>query len=342
MKVKCLVWDLDDTLWNGTLLEGGSITVPEEVRCAVQGLDERGILQSIVSRNDASAALARLEALGLAEYFLEPQIGWGAKSASLRIIQERLGIGMDEIAFIDDQPFELEEVRFSLPEVRCIAAADRGRLLDMPELRPAVITEDSRRRRELYRRDALRRKSEERFEGAHEDFLATLGMVFTVSDATEDDLLRAEELTVRTHQLNTTGDTYGHDELAALLRCDRHRLLMAELEDRFGPYGKIGLALVERCPDALLVKLLLMSCRVVGRGVGSIMLHHLMRLARDEGLAIRARFRPNGRNEMMRVTYRFAGFREVARDGDVQILEARAADVPEPPAYVTMRLPAAW
>src|SRR4051794_12119354 len=90
--VKCLVWDLDDTLWQGVLLEGDTVRLREEIRKAIVELDARGILQSVASKNDHGPAWARLEELGIAEYLVLPQIGWGPKSAAIRRIVERLDI----------------------------------------------------------------------------------------------------------------------------------------------------------------------------------------------------------------------------------------------------------
>lgn len=337
--IKCVVWDLDDTLWKGVLLEDGAVELCDEVLRVVRTLDERGILQSVASRNEPSHALAKLEELGVAEYFLYPQISWGAKAASIERIAASINIGLDSVAFIDDQPYELDEVRHSLPSVTCISAAEVGRLLDMPELMPRFITEDSRVRRQMYFSDMKRKQVEAEFVGPKEEFLATLGMVFTIAPAKEEDLRRAEELTVRTHQLNTTGYTYSYEELDNFRRSERHLLLVAALEDRYGSYGKIGLALVERRPEVWTIKLLLMSCRVISRGVGTVLINHLRRLARAQGASLRAEFLPTDRNRMMYVSYKFAGFRELAREDGLVILEDQAPEVPPFPEYIRVQLP---
>src|SRR5690625_82784 len=109
-KVKCVVWDLDNTVWDGVLLEGEGLVVRPGIREAMETFDKRGILQSIASKNEFEPAWERLEKFGLAEFFLYPQIGWGAKSESIRKIAEELNIGLDTFAFFDDQPFERDEV----------------------------------------------------------------------------------------------------------------------------------------------------------------------------------------------------------------------------------------
>jgi FkbH-like protein len=334
-QIKCVVWDLDNTLWDGILLEG-PVVIRERAVEIVKALDARGILQSIASRNDAGTVMARLQAAGLADYFLHPQINWNSKAASLRSIAAAINIGRDAIAFIDDQAFERDEVRFSLPEVLCIDAAGLDDVLDMPELTPLVVTDEARHRRSMYQSEIQRRHAEEAFVGPREEFLATLGLRLTIAPVGDGDLERAEELTVRTHQLNTTGVTYSKHELDAYRESERHKLLVASLEDRYGSYGTIGLALLECEADQWTIKLLLVSCRVMSRGIGSLMLNHLMMVGRTACVSLEAEFKPNERNRMMHVTLRLSGFTEVSKVGDLVRLRADLGRAQAAPPYVTM------
>jgi FkbH-like protein len=286
--VKCLVWDLDHTLWDGILLEDREVTLRHGVRETLETLDARGILHSIASRNDHEAAMAKLSELGLAEYFLCPQIHWGSKVGSLESIAKALNLGVDALAFVDDQPVERDEVMASLPDVTCFDAADLAQITSLPELTPRFVTEDSRKRRQMYLSEATRKRAEEAHQGSPEAFLASLGMHLIIAPAQEQDLERAEELTLRTNQLNTTGYTYSHDELAALRRSPQHTLLIASLADKYGSYGKIGLSLLELEPSAWTIKLLLVSCRVMSRGIGSVLLAHLLCSAKAHGVRLRA------------------------------------------------------
>ncbi|HKV10475.1 MAG TPA: hypothetical protein VJ725_20205, partial [Thermoanaerobaculia bacterium] len=171
-----------------------------------------------------------------------------------------------------------------------------------------------------------------------EEFLATLGMIFTIAPCREEDLKRAEELTVRTNQLNTTGYTYSYEELDALRKSPRHKLLISSLEDRHGTYGKIGLTLIEMDEAVWTVKLLLMSCRVMSKGVGMIMIHHVLRMAKEAGVKLRAEFVSNDRNRQMLITYRFAGFKEVEKVGEVSHMENDFSAIQPPPPYVDLRV----
>jgi FkbH-like protein len=334
-----LVWDLDETLWRGVLLEDEAVALRPEAEHVLRALDARGILSSIASRNDETSALAKLEELGVADYFLHPQVGWGTKVPAIRSIADALGFSLDAIAFIDDQPAERDEVHASFPEVRCFDAADLASLLDRPDFTPAEVTLEARDRRALYRRDLLRKEAEASFVGSTEAFLASLEMSLTIAPARDGDLARAAELTERTHQLNSTGYTYSRDELHAFAQDARYRVWIASLEDRYGDYGKIGLALVENedADPISTIKLLLTSCRVISRGVGTIVLGFLLRRAQEEGRILRAELVPTSRNRIMHVAYRFAGFREIEKRGEVILLEHDRSPPASLPPYVRVR-----
>lgn len=336
--VKCVIWDLDDTLWDGVLIENDRVRLRQDAVKAIEVLDQRGILHSIASRNDHDLAMAKIEEFGLADYFLYPQINWGPKSDSVARIADLINIGVDTLAFVDDQPFERDEVLYRLPAVLSVDAADVEGLPSMPRMQPKFLTDDARNRRMMYQSDIRRTEVEQSFAGSQEDFLSTLGMVFTIAPATGDDLCRAEELTVRTNQLNTTGYTYSFEELDRFRTSDRHRLLIASLEDRYGAYGKIGLVLLQCDDSAWTIKLLLMSCRVASRGVGTVLINHIRERARSEGVRLLAELIPNDRNRMMLVAYRFARFEEIGVEKGVTIFEGDLTDIPPRPGYIDVRM----
>jgi FkbH-like protein len=332
--IKCVVWDLDDTLWKGTLLEGDDLILTPGVKDVIQELDNCGILQSIASKNDYDAAWAKLSTFGLDEFFLYPQIGWADKSQSIKAIAGALQIALDSLAFVDDQAFERDEVRYYLPEVRTIDAADIGELLDMSAMQPRLVTDESRLRRRMYQADIRRRQSEDEFPGGREAFLETLGMCITIRVASELDLRRAEELTIRANQLNTTGRPYSYDVLSRLSNSPDHLLLVADMEDRYGPSGTIGLALIGQESDVWLVKLLIMSCRVITRGVGGIMISYILQLAKRSGVRLLAEFVANNRNRMMYVTYKFHGFYEIGGQDNFILLKHDLESIRPFPGYV--------
>ncbi len=340
--VKCVVWDLDDTIWHGTLLESDELRLRSGVVDTLRTLDERGILHSIASRNAPEAALAALRRFGIDDYFLVPQIGWDNKSESVARIAKLLNIGIDAVAFVDDQPFERDQVNHAHPATVCLAPDMIGQMPAMAAFTPSLITTESGQRRHMYRANLERQQAEVAFEGPAEAFLATLNMEMTITPATEEDLVRAEELTIRTNQLNTSGETFDRDQLAFFIRDPNHLMLMAELTDRYGRYGKIGMALVETASADWTIRLLLMSCRVMSRGVGGVFINHIRDLARMRGARLRARFVANERNRMMYVTYKFNHFREVVRAGDEITFENDLSRITPPPDYVRLNVIAAF
>lgn len=307
--VKCLIWDLDNTLWTGTLLEDGEVTVPDTIRAAIVELDRRGVLQSIASRNDHDHAWSRLEALGLAEYFVLPHIGWGPKSDSVRAITDRLGFAADTIAFVDDQPTERAEVAYHLPATRCYPAELAATLPTRPEFGPAVVTADSRRRRAMYQAGFARDAARATHRGPDEAFLRSLDLVMEITHATPDAIARVAELTLRTSQMNATGVHYDEARLRALTGDADHDVLVVTLSDRFGDHGAVGVLLVHTLPGVWHLRLLATSCRVVSFGAGTVLLRWLIDAAATADVHLVADFRRTGRNRMMEVAYGFAGFR---------------------------------
>ncbi|ACY13741.1 HAD-IIIC family phosphatase [Haliangium ochraceum] len=331
---KCVVWDLDNTVWDGVLSEDAEVRLRPGIAEIMAELDRRGILQSVASKNNHEQAFAKLEDLGLADYFLYPQIHWGAKSGSIENIAKQLNIGLDALLFIDDQPFERDEIQHRFPDVLCIDAAALDGFLDRAEVNPRFITDESAQRRKMYLSDISRKRAEESYAGPEADFLASLDMHLTIAPADEQDLARAEELTVRTNQLNATGVTYSYEELDGFRQSADHLLLVASLEDKYGSYGKIGLALVDCAAEEWNLQLLLMSCRVMSRGVGTALIGDILRRAQAAGVRLRADFIDNDRNRMMYVTYKFAGFREISREGARAVLEHPLDEIFPLPPYM--------
>jgi FkbH-like protein len=339
-RIKCLAWDLDNTLWDGTLLEDSDTRVRLDALTVIRTLDERGILHSIASRNDQTKALARLSEAGLRDWFLHPQINWSSKPESLRKIAASLRLGLDTVAFIDDEPFERAEVAAVLPEVTVLEPANLLALLDLPEMTPDVITDDARMRRLMYLAEMKREQTEQEHTGSNEEFLASLNMSISIAPCAAEDLARAEELIVRTNQLNSTGYTYCHEELQAMCNSPDYVVLIAGLSDRFGSYGKIGLAAIKVEAKVWRIKLLLVSCRVMSRGIAPILLNTIISVARNKGKKLQADFVPNGVNRPMQILLRLAGFYHKEQAGNCNVLEISDSVAARFPVYV--KIESSW
>ena len=323
---------LPKDLKRGVLSEDGDVKLRDGVIDIIKALDERGILQSIASKNNYDDGYNKLCEFDINEYFLYPQINWNSKSSSVKEIAKKLNIGIDTFAFVDDQPFEREEVLHECEGVMVIDALDIDKILEYERMTPRFITEDTKNRRRMYIAAAKRDSEEKEFVGTSTEFLQSLDMKLSIAPVTEEDLQRAYELTIRTHQLNSTGYTYSYDELKEFIASDEHIFLIAGLEDKYGDYGKIGLILVENKED-LRIKLLLMSCRVASRGVGSAILVHLSKLKQKLDKRMFAEFKTTDRNRMMYITYKLMGFDEIEdNDGDV-LLEYTSEEEKDYPPY---------
>lgn len=332
--IKCVVWDLDNTIWDGILLEDNNVHIRPHVIEVIKSLDKRGILNSIASRNEYEPIMQALKNAKIDDYFLYPQINWNPKSTSIGKIAEMLRLDVNAFAFVDDQEAEREEVKLAFPSILCLKDSEVAQILNMPEFSPVHITEDTGIRRMLYLAEERRDQAEQEYQGPKDEFLSSLGMQLCITRATEVDLDRVEELTIRTHQLNSTGRIYSRKELLSSCNSTSQKLLVASLADRFGTYGKIGIVLMDCGETDWHVRLLLMSCRVLNRGVGTIILNYLMNLARENGVTLYSDFVPTDRNRIMYITYKLAGFTEHSRTDNLVVLRDTGKSPANIPNYV--------
>lgn len=284
-KVKCVAWDLDNTLWQGTLVEDGKdrIRLRPEAEKLVRWLDERGILQTVVSKNNHDAAMAVLQELGLEEFFLYPAINWGRKSANLQQIADRLNIHIDTFALIDDSVFERSEVGAALPMVRvypetALAELPRRAEFDVP------VTEASRLRRQSYRTEMQRDRAEEVFGADHLDFLRSCDLRLRLfPPRSQAEIERCHELVQRSNQLNLSTRRYDRKEFDALL-ADAEMLCVAmECQDRFGSYGIVGFASVDLKGEHPTARDFVLSCRVAQKHVEHAFYGWLGNCMKDRG-----------------------------------------------------------
>lgn len=268
-KVKCVAWDLDNTLWQGTLVEDGpqNVRIRPEAESLIRWLDERGIIQTVVSKNNHEEAMAVLAGSGLDRYFLYPAINWGQKSANLQQIAERLNLGIDTFALLDDSAFERREVASALPMVRVFPDTMFNELAKLPEFE-VPITEASRMRRQSYLTEIQRERVQESFGSNYVEFLRSCGLTLKLfSPSTEQEIARCLELIQRSNQLNLSSRRFSEDEFRTLLaRPDMLNLAMA-CEDKFGDYGIVGFASIELGGADPVARDFVLSCRVAQKHV---------------------------------------------------------------------------
>lgn len=279
-QVKCVVWDLDNTLWNGTLVEtevSETLQLRQGVRELIEKLDERGIIQSVASKNDHDTAYPMLERLGIADYFLYPQINWNSKSSSVKVIADSLNIGIDTFAFIDDTAFEREEVRSTYPQVRVYDATEIQGMLEKPEF-DVPITAESKARRTMYRAEEKRSLM---LSSGHTDIVEFLQRcklrIHLFEPVTEEEKLRCYELIVRTNQLNMTGRKYTSEEFTEVLNRTAHTNFAFSCADDFGEYGIVGFGQYRVENKTFVFTEFAMSCRVAGKYVESALFAELLK-----------------------------------------------------------------
>ena len=308
--VKCVVFDLDNTLWNGILIEDDNVAVSSETIALLKQLDERGILLSIASKNDHESAWKKLQELGLSEYFLYPQINWNPKSQSVKTIAQRLNIGIDAIAFVDDNSFELDEVARACPEVVCVNSTKIASLSSDPRFEGSS-TPEARLRRQLYRESAARELAQESFGSDYSKFLESCEIVLEISSYSPEQAERVAELVQRTNQLNFSGHKHTRPELEELLSNPLLDKFVLKCSDRYGSYGTVGFCLVEHASDTICVRDFMLSCRVQGKLIEKAFFHHLHEQHNPHGATkLWVNFRSTQRNKPALQVLESLGFRQ--------------------------------
>ncbi|MBR6825847.1 MAG: HAD-IIIC family phosphatase [Oscillospiraceae bacterium] len=316
--VKCLVWDLDGTLWNGILIETDdpkTLKLKPGVLETLKAMDERGIIQSVASKNDYDNAYPVLERLGVAEYFLYPQIHWNAKSGSMKEIAKSLNIGIDSLALIDDSVFEREQVRSALPMVRVYDVTETAPLLSLPEFQ-VPVTEESRNRRQMYRAEEKRNQLRSSDNTDTIEFLKKCHLQARLfAPTTEAEKLRCYELVVRTNQLNMSGKKYTPEEFEAILSRPDHKVFALSCGDDFGEYGIVGFGQYKIEDNTLVFTEFAMSCRVAGKFVESALFSHLLQSnGYSEGSFV---IRKTKKNSLLRNTLDDIGFTKVVENDEL-------------------------
>lgn len=311
-KVKLVVWDLDNTVWDGILIEHNSdepLKLKDGVLDTIKKLDERGIVQSVASKNDHEPAMEMLERLGIAEYFLYPQINWRAKSDSLNTIVKNININIDTAAFIDDSEFERAQVSAVLPQVRVYKETEVSDILSMPAF-DVMVTEESKNRRLMYKAEEKRHKIQTESSTGIEDFIRQCRLEINLfKPTTEEELLRCYELVLRTNQLNMSGIKYTKEEFDKVISNKEAKTYAFSCGDIFGNYGIVGFLQYVVEGNQLVFTEFAMSCRVAGKFVENA----LFRFVLENENVLTGKFTVNitEKNSLLRRTLEDVGFNTV-------------------------------
>ncbi|GAA4622771.1 HAD-IIIC family phosphatase [Actinoallomurus vinaceus] len=351
---KVLALDLDNTLWGGVVGEVGAQGVQLgglypgncylELQRTARRLRDQGVILVLASKNDPQVVEEALT--GHPEVLLRPDafsvsaVNWSAKAGNLRDAARSLGLSTDAFVFMDDSDFERGHVAGELPEVALVPANGDPAYLVGALLRDGwfdvmALTETDRRRPELYRTRALRSDFATGF-GSSEEYLAELGIGVEIAPATGFTVARLAQLAARTNQFNLTGIRFDEAETAAMSADPGHLVASIAVADRFGDDGIVGAVWVDRRAGAWKVLNLVLSCRVLGRGVELAIAGWLLRTARDGGAGtVEGRFTRSPKNGVAADFWTRAGFTQ-AGDGEVFAFDLSDA-FPDLPEWITLR-----
>jgi FkbH-like protein len=346
---KCVVLDLDNTLWGGVVGEDGPAGVrigpgdPEgeafaDFQHRLKALQAQGVLLAICSKNNpadvAELFETRPEIPLKLDDFAAAEICWDPKHEGLKRIAAALNIGTDSLVFLDDNPAEVSLVEQMLPEVRALLlppdpaeyAATLERLTEFEKT--AVLEEDLQKTRQ-YRENRER----EQFQAGAADlagYLASLRTELTIVRARREDLSRVHQLFTKTNQFNLTTQRYSAAEVERFLASPFAELWVARARDRFGDLGTIGAILLKKEPRVLKIDSFLLSCRAMGRGIETALLNHVKSRFLDDraNLEMRACFMPTPKNKPVETFYEDQGFRVLERgEAGEKVYSLRRAEV---------------
>jgi FkbH-like protein len=329
-KLKCVVWDLDNTLWDGILVEDGpsKLRLKAGIVGIIEALDGRGILHSIASKNNRDEALRVLKDLQIDQYFLCPQISWQPKSEGIKAIAEQLNIGRDTLLFIDDTDFELEQVKSTCPDVQVLNAREYRTLLQMNEFQ-VPVTEESRNRRKMYQLESTRQDLAAQFGDDYMAFLKDCNIRLNIRPMTEDNLQRVHELTQRTNQMNFSGNRYDREVLKVIISTPYLDTYVLDCEDRFGSYGVVGFSIVDSREPRMTD--LMFSCRIQSKRVEHAFLGHIaQKYITESGRDFHANYRKTPRNAPSGKVFDDLGMETASiKDGVSSLVFSKDREVPD-------------
>lgn len=325
---KCLVLDLDNTLWGGVIGDDGvnGIEIGHETPLAeaytafqeyVLKLKKRGVILSVCSKNEDDIARSGFEhpdSVLHVDDFVSFRANWEPKNLNLAAIAQEINIGTDSLVFIDDNPAERQLIRDTMPEVAVpeIDSTDVFSFIRAIEgvgyFEPVAISEDDKKRNETYKENK-ERQALEKSAANYDEFLASLSMEAEIDAFRPVYFDRIAQLTNKTNQFNLTTRRYTRAEIEQMATDEKYITLYGRLTDRFGDNGLISVVIGEKREDEIHILLWLMSCRVLKRGMEHAMLDVLAEKASQEGCRkLIGYYCPTKKNKMVADMYREFGF----------------------------------
>lgn len=301
---KCIVLDLDNTLWGGVVGEDGlenielGHTYPgncfRQFQKELLKLHRRGVILAINSKNNEADAFDVIEnhpdMILRRDHFSAWQINWGDKATNLQLLADDLNIGVDSMIFVDDNPVECELVRQQFPECAVIRVPERPYLIpDICKTFPGVenirLTDEDRKKGQLYRDQVARKRHESAYVDL-EEFLRSLDLEVVIRAADPFSIPRIAQLTQKTNQMNLTTRRYTEADISSLKNDAGEFAFFVSLKDRFGDNGIVGVIILRIEREECRIDTFLLSCRVIGRNIEHAMIAFIAEFARQRGAEI--------------------------------------------------------
>lgn len=355
---KALVVDLDNTLWGGVIGEDCMTGIKlgaeypgasyQALQRAMLDFARKGILLAICSKNNPEDALEALEhhpaMLLRPQHFAAMRINWNDKAQNLHEIAAELNIGIDSLAFLDDNPVERENVRATVPEVTVIDLPNdptdyAAALRDCPVFERLTLSPEDQDRTALYAAERERSHAEQTLT-SKEDFFRFLEQEAEVALVVPPTFARVSQLTQKTNQFNLTTRRYTEQQIADIAAEPVAQVSSIRVRDRYGDHGLVGVAITRDRGEDCEIDTFLLSCRVLGRTVESALLAHLAEQARARGRRrLLGCFLPTRKNAPARNFYSQHGFELQSQNGDgsLWVLDLHQVTV-SPPAWIKMNI----
>lgn len=333
---KCLVLDLDNTLWGGIIADDGvdNLQIGHETPEAeaytafqtyVKRLSRRGVILAVCSKNDDAMARSGFnhpDSVLKIDDFASFVANWEPKNINIQSIAAELNIGLDSMVFIDDNPVERQLVREALPDV-AVPEVDVNDVFsyiraieDHGYFETVAVSEDDRRRSEQYRERRERQKAASNFVD-YDEFLRSLEMRAEIAPFRSVYFDRIAQLTNKTNQFNLTTRRCTRADIEEMANDDNCITLYGRLIDKFGDNGLVSVVVGERHGSELHIILWLMSCRVLKRGLEEVMLDCLVSEAKRRGIKeLIGIYRPTAKNSMVARLYDELGFEFLLQNND--------------------------
>lgn len=324
-RIKLVIWDADNTLWNGSVYyaDKEAVTIKPGTEAALKELDKRGIAITMCSKNDYKDVDLMLKKFEIDKYFKQPQIGWGFKSEAIKKLADIFKFSFQEMLFIDDDPFQRAEVASQIPDINITELSDPIDVLSIEGIKPENETEEDKKRVQILKEDRSRGEAEKNYKGDYKDFLKQCNIKMLVREIAEEDWPRVVQLLNRTNELNATGNRYQLDELKKSYKVNKDRILVSELVDKFGNYGLIAESIIDTTtPETWSIRDLTVSCRTMGRGIGSALVLIILHLAKKNNIKkVWGYVVPTESNWRMQSLFEKRGFQIISDDGKIKKYE---------------------